>query len=100
MSLPATLDTLRVGFIGTGFIAAFHLQSMLGVRNLQVTGVYSRSDERRRRIAEKANALGLGPAKPYESLEALAMSGEVDALWIMTPNDTRVDIMREIHRLK
>jgi predicted dehydrogenase len=27
------------------------------------------------------------------------MSGEVDALWIMTPNDTRLDIMREIHRL-
>jgi predicted dehydrogenase len=41
------LDTLRVGFIGTGFIAAFHLQSMLGVRNVQVTGVYSRSAERR-----------------------------------------------------
>jgi predicted dehydrogenase len=100
MSQPATLDTLRVGFVGTGFIAAFHLQSMLGVRNLQVTGVYSRSDEKRRRIADKANALGLGPAKTYESLEAMAMSGEVDALWIMTPNDTRVDVMREIHRLK
>ena len=27
------------------------------------------------------------------------MSGEVDALWVLTPNDTRLDIMREIHRL-
>ena len=28
----------------------------------------------------------------------MAMSGEVDALWLLTPNDTRLDIMREIHR--
>ena len=43
--------------------------------------------------------LGLGPARAFESIEAMAMSGEVDALWILTPNDTRLDIMREIHRL-
>src|SRR4029078_2029164 len=29
----------------------------------------------------------------------MAMSGEVDALWLLTPNDTRLDIMREIHRV-
>ena len=93
------LDTLRVGFIGTGFIAAFHLQSMLGVRNVQVTGVYSRSAERRARICARADELGLGPARSFETIEAMCMSGEVDALWILTPNDTRLDIMREIHRL-
>ena len=37
------LPTLRIGLIGSGFIAAFHLQSMLGVRNVSVGGVYSRS---------------------------------------------------------
>jgi predicted dehydrogenase len=95
----ASLPALRIGLVGSGFIAAFHLQSMLGVRNLTVGGVYSRSSERRTKIAEKANALGLGPARAFSSLEAMAMSGEVDALWILTPNDTRLDIMREIHRL-
>ncbi|WP_198029415.1 hypothetical protein [Bradyrhizobium sp. WSM3983] len=35
----------------------------------------------------------------FDSIEALAMSGEVDALWLLTPNDTRLDIMREIHRV-
>jgi len=99
MSLPV-LPALRVGLIGSGFIAAFHLTSMLGVRNLTVGGVYSRSAERRTRIADKANALGLGPARAFDSIEAMAMSGEVDAMWILTPNDTRLDIMREIHRLK
>ena len=93
------LPMLRVGLIGSGFIAAFHLQSMVGVRNVSIGGVYSRSAERRTRIAEKARSLGLGSARAFDSIEAMVMSGEVDALWILTPNDTRLDIMREIHRL-
>ena len=100
MHKPSELPTLRVGFIGTGFIAAFHLQSMLGVRNVSIGGVFSRSAERRARIAEMARGLGLGPAHVFDSIEAMAMSGEVDALWVLTPNDTRLDIMREISRLK
>jgi predicted dehydrogenase len=94
------LPVLRVGLIGTGFIAAFHLQSMVGVRNVTIGGVYSRSAERRTRIAEQARSLGLGPAHMFDSLESMLMSGEVDALWLLTPNDTRLEIMREIHRLK
>ena len=42
------LPMLRVGLIGSGFIAAFHLQSMVGVRNISIGGVYSRSAERRK----------------------------------------------------
>ena len=93
------LSILRVGLIGSGFIAAFHLQSMVGVRNVSIGGVYSRSVERRTRIAEKARSLGLGQTHAFDSIEAMAMSGEIDALWLLTPNDTRLDIMREIHRL-
>ena len=100
MHHPSEIPTLRVGLIGTGFIAAFHLKSMLGVRNVSIGGVYSRSAERRTRIADMARGLGLGPAYVFESIEAMVMSGEVDALWILTPNDTRLMIMREIHGLK
>jgi predicted dehydrogenase len=100
MPKPKELDTLRVGLIGTGFIAAFHLRSMLGVRNVSIGGVYSRSTDRRTRIAMMARDLGLGPAQVFASVEAMMVSGEVDALWLLTPNDTRLDIMREIHRLK
>jgi Oxidoreductase family, NAD-binding Rossmann fold len=35
----------------------------------------------------------------FDSIEAMAMPGEIHALWILTPNDTRLNIMREIHRL-
>lgn len=99
MQKLAELPILRVGLIGSGFIAAFHLQSMLGVRNVSVGGVYSRSPERRARIADKARSLDLGQPRVFDSIEAMAMSGEVDALWLLTPNDTRLDIMREIHRV-
>ena len=54
MAKLTELPMLRVGLIGSGFIAAFHLQSMVGVRNVTIGGVYSRSAERRTRIAEKA----------------------------------------------
>ena len=64
------LPMLRVGLIGSGFIAAFHLQSMVGVRNVSIGGVYSRSAERRTRIAEKARSLGLGEARAFDSIEA------------------------------
>ena len=44
-------NTLRIGLVGTGFIAQFHLRSMLGVRNVEVTGVYSRSSDRRQKCS-------------------------------------------------
>ena len=36
---------------------------------------------------------------PFPSLEAMLISGEVDAVWIGVPNFVRLDTMREIHRL-
>ncbi|PLU80514.1 hypothetical protein BMJ22_17850, partial [Sinorhizobium medicae] len=53
-------QTLRIGFVGTGFIAHFHLNSLIGVRNVEVTGVYSRSAANRERFVGEAEALDLG----------------------------------------
>jgi predicted dehydrogenase len=93
------LKTLRVGMVGSGFIANFHLQAMLGVRNVEVTGVYSPTMARRRALADKVAAMDLGLCTAFDSLEDLVRSGEVDAIWILCPNDVRVDVMRTIHRL-
>lgn len=90
-------EKLRVGFVGSGFIAHFHLKSMVGVRNVDVTGVYSRSAENRARFAEAVADLGLGACRSYDSLEAMLNSGDVDAIWILSPNHTRLDTMRVIH---
>jgi len=99
MNGSAPVATLRLGLIGSGFIANFHLQALVSVRHVAVTGVYSPTTAHREALAAKANALELGPCRAFPSLEAMLISGEVDAVWIGVPNFARLDTMREIHRL-
>lgn len=89
--------TLRIGLIGTGFIAEFHLRSMIGVRNVEVTGVYSRNTENRHRISRLVSTLELGECREYESLAAMLQADDIDAVWLLSPNHTRLDTMRVIH---
>jgi predicted dehydrogenase len=91
------VDPLRIGLIGSGFIAGFHLQAMLGVRDAVAAGVFSPTAKNREALAERANGMGLGPCRAYGSVEAMVGSGEVDAVWILGPNDTRLEHMRAIH---
>lgn len=95
MTLPKA--KLRVGFVGSGFIAHFHLKAMLNVRNVEVTGVYSRSAEKRQRFVDQVAELGLGECRSHDSLESLVRAKDVDAIWILSPNYTRLDTMRVIH---
>ncbi|KQZ82845.1 dehydrogenase [Mesorhizobium sp. Root157] len=88
---------LRVGFVGSGFIAHFHLKAMLNVRNVEVTGVYSRSADKRAHFVEQVAELGLGQCRSHDSLESLLRADDVDAVWILSPNYTRLDTMRVIH---
>jgi predicted dehydrogenase len=90
--------TLRIGFIGSGFIAHFHLRSLVGVRNVEVTGVYSPTKAKREAFAAAANDIGLGPCTAHDSLEALLGADDIDALWILSPNDTRIETLRTINR--
>jgi predicted dehydrogenase len=96
MSNQTVRPVLRVGFIGAGFIAHFHLKSMLGVRNVEVTGVYSRTAARRDALAAAVSNLGLGTCRTYDSLEAMLAADDIDAVWILSPNDTRLAAMRII----
>jgi predicted dehydrogenase len=91
-----TNGPLRIGLLGSGFIANFHLQALLGVRDAQVSGVFSPTHAHREALANTANGMDLGPCKAYGSVEELVASEEVDAVWILGPNDTRLDHMRAI----
>jgi predicted dehydrogenase len=92
-----TRQRLRIGIVGSGFIAHFHLRSMVGVRNVDVTGVYSRSADNRQRFVDAVTALGMGDCRSYATLEAMLQADDIDAVWILSPNHTRLDIMRVIH---
>ncbi|WEX90124.1 Gfo/Idh/MocA family oxidoreductase [Sinorhizobium garamanticum] len=87
-------QTLRVGFVGTGFIAHFHLKSLVGVRNVEVTGAFSPTAEHRARFAREVVALDLGNCRAHDSLESLVTADDVDAIWILSPNYTRIEVMR------
>ena len=87
---------LRIGLLGSGFIANFHLQALLGVRDVEVAGVFSPTRAHREALASTANRMGLGPCGAYGSVEDLLVSDAVDAIWILGPNDTRLDHMRAI----
>lgn len=98
MAFPP-LDTLGIGFVGAGFIANFHLEALVAVRNVRVAGIYSPRAERREAAAAKAGTLGLGPCRAFESLEEMLASGEIDAIWLLGPNHARLETMREIAAL-
>ena len=72
MNGRASIPTLRIGLIGSGFIANFHLQALPSVRHVTVSGVYSPTAANREATAAKANALELRslPAVPVSRGDA------------------------------
>ncbi|HEX2317745.1 MAG TPA: Gfo/Idh/MocA family oxidoreductase [Streptosporangiaceae bacterium] len=87
---------LRIGMIGSGFMARFHLQAMVGVRDAVIAGVFSPDQERRAEFCRRVDAAGVGPCRSFPSVEELAGSDEIDAVWVVGPNDRRVAHMRAI----
>lgn len=91
-----TKKRLGVGFIGAGFITRFHLRSWVGVRDADVLGIVSRRRERAEEAAALARELKVGEAKVYETISDMVADPAIDAIWICSPNYTRVEVMEEI----
>jgi predicted dehydrogenase len=87
---------LGIGFIGSGFIARFHLRSWQGVRDADVLGIWSPNQEHRTSAAEYARELRVGDAEPYDSITDMVADPNIDALWICGPNHKRIENMEEI----
>ncbi|MFO6448735.1 Gfo/Idh/MocA family protein [Erythrobacter sp. NE805] len=99
MTSAAAADRpLRIGFIGSGFIAHFHLTSFEGVRDAVIAGVTSPTPARREVFAERVNAMGLGPCRAYPDIESMVVEGQIDAVWVLNPNDTRIATFAAIAR--
>jgi predicted dehydrogenase len=94
MSAPP--PPLRIGFVGSGFIAHFHVKSFQSVRNAAITGVFSPTPDKRRALADAVNAAELGPCRTYDDLYSLITTADIDTLWILSPNDTRLEVMRAL----
>ena len=83
---------MKIGFIGSGFIAHFQAVAIQQVRGLEIAGLVRRSNSEA--IAKFCRDQGLGEAKIYDSIAAMA--DHVDVIAIYAPNYAPVEVMEEI----
>ncbi|NJN52726.1 MAG: Gfo/Idh/MocA family oxidoreductase [Gammaproteobacteria bacterium] len=86
--------TLRYGIVGGGFITEFHLRALKSVRDVEITGMVSRS--RPERLAKLVRTTGLGAGTIFDDIES--MVPHVDVLAFFGPNDTRVSALEDAAR--
>lgn len=92
---------LGIGFIGSGFIARFHIKSWQAVRHADILGVWSPTKANAESAAKLARDLRVGEARAYDSITEMVCDPEIDCIWICGPNHRRVQNMEEIvHALK
>ena len=88
---------LGIGFIGGGFISRFHIQSLIGVRDVDVVGVMSRTKKSAEETASLARSVGVGSyAKAYDTITDMIADQAINALWVCSPNFTRIETFEEI----
>jgi predicted dehydrogenase len=93
----AERKTIGVGIIGAGFVAQFHVDAWAHVRDGDVVAVASRTSDSARRLAAKAEETGVGSdIATYTDVAELVRDPRVDAVWVLAPNDVRLDIVRTI----
>ena len=91
-----TGSKLGIGFIGSGFVAKFHLEAWRGVRDADVLGVYSPNTAHAEATAARARELRVGKARAFKSIEEMVAAPEIDCVWLCGPNHQRVQNMEAI----
>lgn len=86
------MESLRLGFIGSGFIAHFMAKAIKQVRHLELTAVYNRGGAEE--LARFAKENRLGECVIYDTIEEVCR--HCDAVAILAPNYVRVELMEEI----
>ncbi len=91
-----TKKRLGVGFIGSGFITRFHIQSFQAVRDADVLGIWSPNTTHAEEAAALSRKLRVGDAKAYSSIEEMVASPDIDCIWMCGPNHKRIENMEAI----
>lgn len=87
---------LGIGIVGSGFNAKFHLRAFVGVRDADVLAVWSPNRRHAEEAAALARELGVGETAPYRSISEMIRNPEIQALWVCSPNHTRIENFEEI----
>jgi len=89
-------ERLRIGFVGSGFVARFHAQAFASVRNAEITAMMSRNESSASELADLCRALGVGDPAVYTDVRKLTRDPNVDAIWFLAPNYVRVELIEAI----
>lgn len=77
---------VRFGVVGTNWITERFLKAALQAEDFQLTAVYSRTEEKAKEFAGK-----YGVEKTFTDLQTMAASGEIDAVYIASPNSLHAE---------
>jgi predicted dehydrogenase len=87
---------LGIGFIGSGFVTRFHIQSFGAVRDADVRGVWSPNARHAGEAAALARERRVGEARAFESIADMVADPSIDAIWICGPNHQRIANMEAV----
>jgi predicted dehydrogenase len=85
----ARTDVVRLGLLGSGFVADFYLDGLRDVPDTRVVANYSRSGERAAAFAERR-----GTERRYTEMDELCRDPEVDMVVVALPNHLHLDAVR------
>ena len=77
---------VRFGIVGTNWITERFLKAALQAEDFQLTAVYSRTEEKAKEFAGK-----YGVERTFTDLKSMAASGEIDAVYIASPNSLHAE---------
>jgi predicted dehydrogenase len=86
--------SLKLGFVGCGFIAGFHARAIESVRGMEIAGLTSRTPPTG--LAEQIRDRGLGDATIYDTVEEL--TANVDVVVLLLPNFARLEATEAVAR--
>jgi len=88
------VQILKLGFVGSGFVANFHARAITQVRNIEIAGITSKQANQAEQLAAMVRKNNLGEGKIFSSITEMA--NYVDAIAIFAPNFFRIEIVEEI----
>ena len=86
------MATLKLGIVGAGFVANFHVRALTQVRNMEVAGITALKGAEA--LSASVKQRGLGEGKVYSSVGEMAK--HVDAIAVYVPNFARLEIVEQV----
>lgn len=82
-------EPVRIGLVGSGFVANFYLEALRDVPGQTVVANYSRTLERARSVGER-----WGIADQYDQVKAVTERDDINLVLVAVPNHLHLEVVR------